>query len=323
MNREEIMNSIALKKRFCKDCNLPITVYDNPYFYERLSTIDIFFDCISKFDNFCYELQKFSNEQEYFEYYNQVKDGMISYIQSRSSYEDFNKNTSIIGLVMSLDSYAYPKKNLYVEPNNGCTFISIDMKKANFSALNHYAKDIFECDEWEDFVGRFTENKHIIQSKYIRQVVLGACNPKKQIQYERYLMAILLKHLMSQFPELNLFSLGEDEILIVVDKGYGFSLKELRKAVANCPEGIGNLVKIEMFDLHKIPGTDGWMKVVYSFSSSPDKGDNVKFKCLEADIYHQVVKHYLNQPITENDLVFYYNGKLAKFLKEIDNPWKN
>ena len=27
------------------------------------------------------------------------------------------------------------------------------------------------------------------------------------------------------------------------------------------------------------------------------------------------------EPITDNDLVFYHNGRLAKFLKEVNNPW--
>ena len=69
MTREQILNSVSLKKRFCKDYNLPITIYDNPYFYERLSAIDVMFDCIDKFDNFCRCLSNFESEQDYFEYF--------------------------------------------------------------------------------------------------------------------------------------------------------------------------------------------------------------------------------------------------------------
>ena len=43
---------------------------------------------------------------------------------------------------------------------------NIDMRKANFSALKDYDRSIFRnADTWEEFIGRYTENKHIINSK--------------------------------------------------------------------------------------------------------------------------------------------------------------
>lgn len=55
MIKEEVLNSIQLKKRFCKDCGLPIVVFDNPYFMERLQTLDPLFSCVEKFNRFCNE----------------------------------------------------------------------------------------------------------------------------------------------------------------------------------------------------------------------------------------------------------------------------
>jgi hypothetical protein len=166
MNRTEVMNSIQLKKRFCKDCNLPITVFDNPYFYERLSTLDIMFDCVDKFEDFCFELEKFKNEQEYFEFYNNVKESIVDYIKNNQSYMRFlNEDIKI--------ETKYSKQNLYIDQNNDRTFISLDMKKANFSALHYYSPEIFKnCSTWEDFVRTFTDSEHIIGSKYIRQVII-------------------------------------------------------------------------------------------------------------------------------------------------------
>lgn len=313
MTREQILNSISLKKRFCKDYNLPITVYDNPYFYERLSAIDIMFDCIDKFDNFCFYLSKFQNEQDYFEYYNTVKDSAIDYIKSNPAFERFN--TDDFWAIPRI--YSYRKNNLYVAQNDGSTFISIDMKKANFSALKHYDKAIFDnAGTWEEFLSKFTDCPHILQSKYIRQVILGACNPKRQVAYEHYLMGILLEHIANNIPTINVYSLGEDEILIKLDEDFGYSRKELKRIINSCPKGIGEMVRLDIFDLHIIKNTSGWLKVMYD-----DEG-SVQFKGLDAEIYHQIVKHYYEFPITENDLVFYHDGKLAKFLKEVDNPWK-
>lgn len=308
MIREEVMNSISLKKRFCKNYNLPIAVFDNPYFYERLCTLDVLADCVSKFDQFCNELLNFKNEQEYFEYYNSVKDKVIKAITAKSDYKAFVNSDFKYKSVVN-------KKNLYVEQNDGKVFISIDMIKANFSALWHYSRSIFEGqDTWKDFISKFTYSKHIIDSKYIRQVIFGACNPKKQIQYEHYLMNILCGYIMKELPNIKIYSLDVDEIIIEVpNNGYDFSLNKLRKVVSSCPNCIGSLVKIVCFQLDNIDY--GWLKTYYT------DDDKVEFKCINSEIYHQIVKHYYNKPITENDLVFYYNGQLAKFIKEVNNPW--
>ena len=320
MTKEQVLNSIQLKKRFCKDCNLPIAVFDNPYFYERICTLDVLYDCVDKFDQFCYELSTFSDEQSYFEYYNSIKDAMITHIKENPAFQEFN-NQDFKSTVKPAD---VGKRNLYIEPNDKGVFISIDMRKANFSALKHYSKSIFDgCETWEEYVGKFTTSKHIANSKYIRQVVLGACNPKRQIQYEHYLMSILYLHIKESLNDdaLDVYSLGEDEIIITVDNlneppnfRPGFSLNDLKKAVTSCPNGIGLLVRIEMFDLHKV-GNNGWVKNIYGDE------EKVEFKCVNAEIFHQIVKHYFQKPITENDLVFYHDGQLAKFLKEVDNPW--
>lgn len=313
MERIEVTNSIALKKRFCKDYNLPIVIYDNPYFYERLCTIDSLFDCVDRFEDFCLELSKFNNEQEYFEYYNKVKDEVINYIKSNPEYIGFSESEF-------KTTTEYGKRNLYVENNDNKTFISLDMKKANFSALQHYSSEIFKnCLTWEKFIKTFTDCEHIINSKYIRQVIMGACNPKKQIKYEHYLMADLLNHLHSNINNINVYSLGEDEIILSIDNA-GYSFNQLQTIVKSHP--IGNTIRITMFDLHKIKGTDGWLKNIYNVGEHCENRDIVEFKCLNSEIYHQIVKHYYNEVITPNDLVFYHNGKLAAYLEEVDNPWK-
>lgn len=312
MERIEIMNSIALKKRFCKDCNIPITVFDNPYFYERLCALDIEFGCVDKFEDFCWELKKFNNEQDYFEYYNKVKEEVIEYIKNNKKFIEFsNENIQI--------NPKYPKRNLYIEENNDRTFISLDMKKANFSALHYYSPSIFkDCSSWEAFMRTFTDCEHIINSKYIRQVIMGACNPKKQITYEKFLMNELVKELAKEIETLYVFSLGEDEIILYTED-CGYTMSKFYRVLENNP--IGEYIRLTMFDLYKIKGTDGWMKYIYDFDNEPESDDKVEFKCLNAEIYHQIVKHYYNEVITPNDLVFYHNGQLAAFLKEVDNPW--
>lgn len=148
---------------------------------------------------------------------------------------------------------------------------------------------------------------------------MGACNPGKQIKYEKYLMSQLAKHLVEAIPTLNIYSLNEDEIIINIEDG-GYCLNDLYDALEKHP--IDKYIKLTMFDLTKIKGTDGWMKSVYDFNANSDAEDIIEFKCLNAAIFHQVLKHYYNEPITSSDLVFYHNGQLAAYLKEVNNPWE-
>lgn len=315
MTREEVLQFTGLKKRFCKDCNLPINLFDEPYFTQRLKALDVQFDCVKKFDTFCTDLEKYDTEQEYFEYYNTVKDSVINMIKDNTEYMKF-LNDDFADVRVVTKNITLGNKNLYIEGNQDKTFISIDMKKANFSALRHYSPAIFKnVETWEQYIGFFTPSEHIRNSKYIRQVILGACNPKRQITYERYLMTMLYLHIKNELDgKVSFYSLGNDEIIISVT-GTSVSAKEIKAAIATCPQKIGELVRFEMFDLQKV-GDYGWMKVIY------DEPERVEFKTINADIYHQIVKHYWNMPITEDDLVFRYNGVLARFLEGVKNPWK-
>ncbi len=174
------------KERFCKDCNIPIRLFQEPYFLDRIELFDKFYGTVEKWNRFVAELQKYNCEQDYFEEYNRVKDAAINSIKESESYQRFNSEDMNKFAITHKD---LPNKDIFKPTNNEKIFISIDMRKANFSSLHSYDKGIFgNADTWEQFISRFTDNEHIINSKYIRQVILGNCNPKRHITYEKYLM---------------------------------------------------------------------------------------------------------------------------------------
>ena len=329
MNRETVLRSKRLIQRFCKNYNLPIAVYEEPYFTQRLAAIDFLFDCVEKFDVYVEELRDFETEEAYFEYYNKLKDTVITAIQGNSSFRAFDQR------MFKAPDCSVGNKNLYTDLNDYASFYSIDMKQANFSALHHFDPDIFSVEidgatvtsyTWESYLQNFTQYQHIINSKYIRQVILGACNPGKQIQYESYLMKTLYKHLVETLGPLNVYSINADEIILTVDNPNqeqflkaDYSHFDLLRAVKSCPFGIGDLVRVEKFRLKKF-GNAGWLK--YGRIDKEHDAQKIPvFKCVDAEIFHQVVKKYFHKPITEDDLVFYHNKRLARFMEEID-PWK-
>ena len=296
-----------IKERFCKDCNIPLKLFQEPYFTDRLKLYDSYYGTLQKWELFVKELTKYRCEQDYFEEYNRVKDTAIGEIQETDGYKRF---TSEDMNQFKITHNNLPGKDIFKPSNDGKCFISLDMMKANFSALRHYDPSIFHnVNTWESFIGRFTKNLHIIRSKYIRQVILGNCNPKRHITYEKYLMDMVLTILEEQgLPLENVVFFSNDEIVIEVpDSEQEFLTTLTEQAVPKLPVP----VRVEPFTLHKIKGTDGYYKEI----SSKGKESKIDFKCLDNYMLPFVLRHFLGEEATENDKVFCYEGRLAKFIE--------
>lgn len=304
--------SNKLKQRFCKDCNIPISVYDEPYFSDRLELYDKFYRSKEKWNVFLKELEKYSCEQVYFEEYNRVKDVVINVIKESEGFSKFNSED------MNNFSVKYtnlPSKDIYKESNVGKLFISIDMKKANFSALWHYDYSIFDGSKtWEEFIGKYTTNKHIINSKYIRQVILGNCNPRRQVTYEKCIMGEVLSHIEKYNLKDKVVFFSNDEIVFDMsndDVELKLLLYMCKCLQEDINEDLNIPCRVELFKILKIKGTDGYLKEV--IRNIYDR--EYKIKCLNSYMLPFVMRKLQNQEITENDKVFIHEGLLSKFIE--------
>ena len=313
MTKEQILNSIALKKRFAKDMNLPISIFDNPYFEYQLNLINKYEPCYNKWHWFCEELEQFDNEEAYFEYYNSVKDEVINYIQGTEQYKRFNDDKCWV-----FKSGKYPSRDVYKEDNLGKCLISIDMKQANFTAMKFFEPWIFNgCQTWGEFISKFTNKAHIIGSKYIRQVIFGACNPGRQIKAESAIMTSFAENLEDNL-NCKILSVSADEIIIESSDSREFDnilgWAQYQNLMA--------IIKIEQFSLEKLPNKIGWVKHISRSSNCNPTCDQRKvLKCVSSINFCQVLKYMLDLPIEENDLIFHYEGRPCKFLEPIQNPF--
>lgn len=308
--------SIQLRERFCKDCNIPLKLYQSPYFEERLKLYDPFYGTLKKWDTFLKELEKYKCEQDYFEDYNRVKEAAITSIKNTVAYQNFLSED--IANKFSIKNSGFSSQDIFKSSNDSKKFISIDMKKANFSALSCFYPEMFvgksgTSKSWEEFIGMFTDNEHIISSKYIRQVILGNCNPRRQVTIEKYIMdnvlSCLSESLKSEITRESIVFFSNDEIVIDASNGY----RSIKTVVSNVLTPFTNAfpLKIESFTLHSIPGTDGYYKEIFD-----DDGEvTYELKCLDSYILPFVIRKFRGEDIKEDDKVFYHNGVLAKYIE--------
>ena len=296
-----------LKERFCKDFNLPIKLYTEPYFSQRLSLFDKYYGCVNKYTRFVELVARLGSEQNYFEYYNEVKDLAITYLNENETMLYFAKEEDMSKY--TLKHTGLPKRDIYHCGNVGKYFVSFDMKRGNFTALHHYNPAIVgDKHSYEDFLRMFTDEPHMLESKYIRQVIFGNVNPKRQVAYEHYLMDKVLDDVLTYCDKSQVVYFSTDEIVVALDEAeVSTKLEKIHETVAkSCADGIN--IRSEVFKLHKVEGTEGFIKEILD-----GEGEFV-IKCVDALMMPLVLRSMYGEEPTEEDVVFLHDGMMAKLL---------
>ena len=301
-----------LKKRFCKDYNLSIQLFEEPYFTDRVRLLGK----EDKLKEFKKLLNNYNTDEEFLEYNNKVRDSIIDYIKQSSAFKALNSD--------DMNKYAIPeryrnysKTDVYKSHNIGNYFISIDLSKANFSALVYYAKvtgtQFFDKYDWYEFMHQFTDVDYFVNSKYIRQVVFGNCNPKRQIGYESYMITKWLEALENEVGDLEVNSIHSDEVVLKASNIDNITFKKIKE----CAEQADFPLKVEYFRLAKITNSEAYVKFIYSdFNNKEDFMKEVK--CIQPWEAPAVYRMLNGEEPCNNDLYFDFNGRLAKFETRVD-----
>ena len=103
---------------------------------------------------------------------------------------------------------------------------------------------------------------------------------------------------------------SNDEIIIDMEN-YADCIKNRNIIQKTLEEHFEFPLKIELFYLHKVNGTQGYCKEIVE--NLVDR--SFQFKCLDGYMLPFVMRYMLNEDVTENDKVFIHEGKLAKFIE--------
>lgn len=157
-----------------------------------------------------------------------------------------------------IDSLKYNQIKYYADDrNDGKSFLSLDIKAANFMALKKIAGDNVKTDSWSEFFKSLIPNdtrgtgevtsipQCIYTSKFIRQFILGEA---KKLKYIWQLENTRQLHNVCSMNIDNAIYINSDEIVITID-----NFEEGDKILSNMVIN-KSIYRIRKFTLKKIPG---------------------------------------------------------------------
>ena len=332
--QETTIETKQLRTRFTSDLNLPLNVMSSPYFEDRITLLEDEYGAKTAYEELLSLIDNRFNGKptEFLEYYHKVRDEIITTVTNSAAYKDFISNNKFLKDFKPICG----NRNLYTQEQDGCMFVSYDMKKANFQTLK-YANPaiVFDADTYEDFIGKFTDLDYIKNSKYTRQVIFGKMNPKRTMNLEKWITNRFGESIISSTNGiLNIFAKGHSRDYIITEKLTPFSLnadeiilkwngteeefEKLDIVLSIIFEGVE--FKGSKFKLHSINfkrATSNTLLTVYSKEDYLNRHRRV-LKGVPATYYAQVYKLLGGMEINDSDLVFYYEHELSKFLYPLE-----
>lgn len=331
MNKEECLmfnkldvNEIKLRERFIKDMNLPIGVYESPYFEYYLDLYEPLFGSLTKWN----ELRKVvddsfnGNSALFLEEYHNVKECMLNDIKKSDAYNEFNTMDMNAFSIAKSPFANTPSSNIYKETNDGKLFVSFDLSKANFQVMK-YANIIDSNLSWDDYVEKYTKLDYIKNSKYTRQVVFGNLNPKRQITLEKFIINEILKVVDMELKQedcgtnFKLVSLSNDEFVYEFD-GTKYDLERVLYKRYSTGKRIFNVsripieVSVKPFKLELLQyKTYNDKKVTCYLKKYLDH--TIEIKECSKYYFSQVYKDLMGIQVVRDDLVFLMEGQISFF----------
>lgn len=304
-----------VKKAFIKNNLLPIPVLKEPYFTDRLHLLEREYKAFSKWIQFQKEVAKFSTEQEFAEYNNDVRNSVISYIKELQEYQEFTKSDL-------RNVYPYPKvKGVKTTPyeieNIGKRCLSIDLKSGNYTALRFVnTRLVKDTKTYLEFITQFTDIEGIIHSKQLRQNIFGHLKNEHITYIEKYLTYQLLEVVMEYFEKDSVLALVKDEIVLDITTNEAkVDLDLLAKELFEKAKTLDIPIAIEQYELKGIYTIKDGQKVLYGYMKVFDDGQ-VEFKDIPPPYWPLILRAYYGEKVTESDKTFLYEGQIVRFAEE-------
>ena len=300
--------SHSLRKRFVKDCKLPIALLQDPYFEYYIDLYEEFYKSKTLYMQFCDLVERLGGEEQFFKDSKRITDSVISAISETPAYKLFN-----VGDLSKYDSKSEVRQqNVYHQQNVGQAFASFDLVKANYNALKYIDPAmVLHTKSYEDLMRKYTDEGYFIQSKHIRQVIFGHLNPKRQRKIEKYLIQQrVIPELLKFLPDITEYvSASDDEVVVRLGLFETLS-KDFKEGLKNTAFGVP--VRYTPYVLGQLGDKPYFIKQLPVGANPP-----VEFKSVPQNYFAECYRFYRNQEVTEYDMCTYHDKRVVKYLEPL------
>lgn len=285
---------------FIEYANLPITVLDPKYLDYYVSNLDKYYGSVQHFKNFV-KMMKVSTLSDMKYTIRTTIKSINSHIESSPEYKKFSSKK------MSVRFEILKKNKMYTSDNANSTYLSIDIRSANYNVLKRFCP-ILAKGSWTEFVSDFTNHEFIIESKKFREIVFGELGNIKIARGSLIFINDVHEIVKEKYPYLKKIFCSDDEIVFKIDDVSGFDLEEFT-SIINAIDP--NIYRTEMYHLKQL----GKQK----FFAKEFSDGRVIFKGIPKKFIMQCIKHYEGREIEEIDRKFSDElGYIATYDQSID-----
>lgn len=285
------------RRQFIRDYKLPIQIVEDGYFDYFLDLFEDQFKSRTRFSLLEKTIDECGGLKDFIAESKAVREQAMDFISNRESYQSFSQNK----LEEFNSTFPYVI-NLFNQTNVGKKFVSIDLVKGNFQALNFFDKTILnDSADYEAFIRQFTDKEYFIESKQIRQVIFGKLSPKKQQKIQKFIMSKVREVLLSlDMDESAIYASSPDEIV------FEYRNKQDLKNILD-HEFIKSIqVHLDVFTLENIKEDCPVLIKRFEDRSVEIKNTNSKFMA-------ETIKYLKKEPLSSYDLCFMDEGRIAQY----------
>lgn len=306
--------SIKERKSFVNGFNLPVPVIlDGDVFFHQICTINPIYSSLEKL-KMLMDLYETGND------YGSAKahaiQSAIRDVKATPGFDEFNRKA----FDGKLKKTQGRKNTLYEKVHIGRSFISVDMVNACFQAIK-FAKPklVFDCDNYLEFISRYTEHDVLRKSKTIAHLVFSGLNSNLQQEIQFHIMCTILENLDKEGVRDDMIAqFTSDELVIHKDSGV---YSKVKNALLNTCKDLGlEMDKVFRTDVFVLKGFSA--EVVGSCFVKCDLDDKaIAMKGIESKFMPEAVCFVQGRTPDRKDRMMDFDGRVAAFDMPIKFEW--